>query len=63
MATTDIQFYASRVNINISDDSVNAFGVDTANVIANFSLSEVLDCYDVSEIQDYLTKRIEDDKE
>jgi hypothetical protein len=37
-------------------------GIDPSQVAQEFSMDELLDIYDVSDINTYLTKRIEDER-
>lgn len=64
--TTAINIYATSSR-TISDGTnglnVTVGGIDPSQVAKEFALSELLDAFDVSDIQDYLTKRMEDDSD
>jgi hypothetical protein len=63
--TTAINIYATSVTV-IHDGSegiaMTIGGIDPSQVAQEFSMDELLDIYDVSDINTYLTKRIEDER-
>lgn len=63
--TTVIGIYADKAVTQSSGTCISLAlsGIDTAQVIAEFHRDEVLDCYDVADIQTYLDERRKEDEE
>lgn len=59
----ELTIYIKSAHIDMDDKKVYLKGVDLGEVTGQHSIEAILDNYDVSNIQDYLTERIKSDEE
>lgn len=62
---SDIQIYATETNIEATGDTMNVTlrGVDSSQVISQFSLDEIIDSLDFTPLADNILARLAEDRD